>query len=123
MEAGRGGEAEVDHGLVSALAGSVVVDLHLARRLAEELEVDLVVRRAVECGSGVGEEAGDDARRGDRLEAGLEAPVAEEEARLVFARGDAAAGGAGVGEGDRTEGRSVGKECDSTVRDRRSPYT
>src|SRR3546814_11452458 len=42
MEVGRGVEAEVDHGLVSALAGSVVVDLHLSRRLAEELEVDLV---------------------------------------------------------------------------------
>src|SRR3546814_2406448 len=47
------------------------------------------------------EEAGDDAGRGDRLEAGLEAPVAEEAARLVFARGEAAAGGAVVGEGDR----------------------
>src|SRR3546814_7783069 len=92
MEAGRGVEAEVDHGLVSALAGSGVVDLHLARRLAEELEIDLVVRRAVEAGSGIGEEAGDDAGRGDRLEAGLEAPVAEEAARLVFARGEAAAG-------------------------------
>src|SRR3546814_19219593 len=46
------------------------------------------------------EEAGDDAGRGDRLEAGLEAPVAEEAARLVFARGEAAARGAVVGEGD-----------------------
>src|SRR3546814_1549528 len=107
MEAGRGGEAEVDHGLVSALAGSVVVDLHLAWRLAEELEVDLVVRRAVEAGSGVGEEAGDDAGRGDRLEAGLEAPVAEKAARLVLARGEAAAGGAVVGEGDGQDRKST----------------
>src|SRR3546814_20308666 len=97
MEAGRGVEAEVDHGLVSALAGSVVVDLHLSRRLAEELEIDLVVRRAVEAGSGIGEEAGDDAGRGARLEAGPDATVAEEAARLVFDRGQEAAGGAGVG--------------------------
>src|SRR3546814_2386163 len=70
MEVGRGVEAEVDHGLVSALAGSVVVDLHLSRRLADELAVDLVVRRAAESGPGIGEEACDDAGRRERLEAG-----------------------------------------------------
>src|SRR3546814_5591567 len=62
-------EAEVDHGFVSALAGGVVVDLHLARRLAEKLEVDLVMRVAVEAGARVGEEAGDDAGRGEGLQA------------------------------------------------------
>src|SRR3546814_3541493 len=64
-------EAEVDRGFVSALAGGVVVDLHLARRLAEKLEVDLVMRVAVEAGARVGEEAGDDAGRGDGLQACL----------------------------------------------------
>src|SRR3546814_7652021 len=83
-------EAEVDHGFVSALAGGVVVDLHLARRLAEKLEVDLVMRVAVEAGARVGEEAGDDAGRGDGLQACLEAAIAEEAARLVFAGGEAA---------------------------------
>ena len=100
MEVLGGIEAEIDHGLAPAFAVGVVVELHLARRLAEELEVDLVVRRAVEAGTGVGEEAGDDAGRGDRLDAGLEASVAEEAARLVFARREAAAGRAGIGEGD-----------------------
>src|SRR3546814_18209739 len=79
----------VDHGFVSALAGGVVVDLHLARRLAEKLEVDLVMRVAVEAGARVGEEAGDDAGRGDGLQACLEEAIAEEAARLVVAGGEA----------------------------------
>src|SRR3546814_20986545 len=83
-------EAEVDHGFVSALAGGVVVDLHLARRLAEKLEVDLVMRVAVDAGARVGEEAGDDAGRGDGLPACLDEALAEEAERLVFAGGDAA---------------------------------
>src|SRR3546814_19734673 len=95
-------EAEVDHGFVSALAGGVVVDLHLARRLAEKLEVDLVMRVAVEAGARVGEEAGDDAGRGDGLQACLDAAIAEEAARLVF----------------RSEARRVGKEWVNTCRSR-----
>src|SRR3546814_19236307 len=48
-------EAEVDHGFVSALAGGVVVDLHLARRLAEELDVDLEIGSA-SCRERVGQD-------------------------------------------------------------------
>src|SRR5690606_23842120 len=91
-----GVEAEVDHCLVPALAGGVVVELHLARGLAEEFEVDLVVRRIIKAGAGVGKEAGDDARCRHDLEARLEAAVAEEAARLVLAGGEAASGSAAV---------------------------
>src|SRR3546814_9311161 len=107
-------EAEVDHGFVSALAGGVVVDLHLARRLAEKLEVDLVMRVAVEAGARVGEEAGDDAGRGDGLQACLEAAIAEEAARMVFAGGEAASRCTRVGQGGGHEPAGEGEERKST---------
>src|SRR3546814_17432796 len=90
----------VDHGFVSALAGGVVVDLHLARRLAEKLEVDLVMRVAVEDGARVGEEAGDDAGRGDGFQACLDTALAGEAARRGFAGGDAEPRRTRVGQGE-----------------------
>src|SRR3546814_11741408 len=58
------------------------------------------MRVAVEAGARVGEEAGDDAGRGDGLQACLEAAIAEEAARLVFAGGEAAPRCTRVGQGD-----------------------
>src|SRR3546814_4620641 len=50
MEVGRGVEAEVDHGLVSALAGSVVVDLHLrSEEHTSELQSLMRISYAVFC--------------------------------------------------------------------------
>ncbi len=55
---GRGVEREVEYGVLAPLSVPPVIELDLGRILAQELDVDFVVRVAV-IGAGIGEEGRD----------------------------------------------------------------
>ena len=86
VEALVGPAGHGDQLLVAALARDILVELHLGGVLAQDLEVDLVMRLLVGFAD-IGEEGGIEAGGAGRLHADLVGAVAEALAGLYFAAG------------------------------------